>query len=89
MTEFFTWELLGTYAGAVLVATLITQFTKDWFKMPTQLFSYIVAVVVLVASSIVGGNADFANIALCLVNGVVVSLASNGAYSAVTRVAGK
>ena len=89
MTEFFTWELLGTYAGAVLGVTLITQFTKDWIKIPTQLFSYIVSVIVLVSSSIVGSGVNFANIVLCLVNGVVVSLASNGAYSAVTRAVGK
>ena len=89
MTEFFTWELLGTYAGAVLGVTLITQFTKDWIKIPTQLFSYIVAVVILLLVLFTNGNANIANIALCLVNGVVVSLAANGAYSAVTRVAGK
>ena len=73
----------------MLVVTLITQFTKDWIKIPTQLFSYIVSVIVLVSSSIVSGSADFANIALCLVNGVVMSLADNGTYEFAVRVKGK
>ena len=29
MQEFFTWAMLGTYAGAVLATTLITQLLKE------------------------------------------------------------
>ena len=28
MESFFTWAMLGTYAGAVLATSLITQFFK-------------------------------------------------------------
>ena len=29
MNEFVTWQSLGTYAGAVMMVTLITQFLKQ------------------------------------------------------------
>ena len=53
--EFITWGILGTYAGAVSITAIITQFLK---KLPgirnldTQLLSYIVALVILEASTI-------------------------------------
>lgn len=83
MTQFFTWATLGTYAGAVLATTLVTQMLKGVSfidKLPTRIFSYIVAAVVLVLAHVFTGDISPSGIALCLVNAVVVSLASNGAY---------
>lgn len=80
--------MLGTYAGAVLATTLITQLLKGVSfidKLPTRIFSYIVALIVLLAAMFVTGNADAPNAALCLINAVVVSLASNGAFDAVAK----
>jgi len=88
MTDFFTWEMLGTYAGAVLATTLITQLLKGISfidKLPTRIFSYIVALIILLAAMFVTGNADASNAALCVINAVVVSLASNGAFDAVAK----
>ena len=86
--EFFTWTMLATYAGAVMATTLITQLLKGVgfiSKIPTQIFSYGVALVVLLAATFFGGQWTWPDAALCLLNAVVVSLASNGAYEAMAR----
>lgn len=86
MDEFFTWSILGTYAGAVFATTLITQLLKGvplFEKLNARVFSYIVAVLLLFAAAAFTGGLSFSAAALTLVNGVVVALASNGAYDAV------
>lgn len=89
MNEFLTWTTLGTYAGAVLATTLVTQLLKGLSfidKLPTRIFSYIVAVALLVLANVFSGDVSLSGIVLCFVNGVVVSLASNGAFEAVDAV---
>ena len=86
MNEFFTWASLGTYAGAVLATTIITQLLKGisvFDKLPTRIFSYIIAVIVLLAATIFGGAVNVSAVALCFVNAAVVSLAANGAFDAI------
>ena len=86
--EFFTWTMLATYAGAVMATALITQLFKGVgfiSKIPTQIFSYGVALVILLAATFFGGQWSWPDAALCLLNAVVVSLASNGAYEAMAR----
>lgn len=87
--EFFTWDKLGTYAGAAALVALVTQLTKELpyiSKIPTQVWSYILAVLVLIASQVFTGSLSGSSAALALANGVLVSLASNGGYSLITRV---
>ena len=54
MTEqFFTWGDLITYGGAVMAVLIITEFTKDLpgiRRIPTRLWAYLVALVLLVAA---------------------------------------
>ena len=53
--EFFTWEMLATYAGAVLATTLIVQLTKGIGfidRLPTRIYSYFIAVIVLVLAAL-------------------------------------
>ena len=86
MDGFFTWSMLATYAGATMATGLLTQLFKGIFaNMATQLLSYIVALVVLLASTFFTGALTFESGALCLINAAVVSLASNGAYDAIKR----
>lgn len=88
MNEFFTWEILGTYAGATLLVGLVTQLLKDIpgiDKLRTRLFSYAVAVVVLLLATVFSGNLSVDSAVLCLINGAVVSLASNGAFDAIAK----
>jgi uncharacterized membrane protein required for colicin V production len=86
MQEFFTWAMLGTYAGAVLATTLITQLVKEWLKaIPTRIVSYVIALGVLLAAAAFNNALTLADGALCLFNAVIVSLAANGGFDAVTK----
>ena len=85
MNEFFTWTTLATYAGATAAVGLITQLFKGVGfidKIPTRITSYAIALVVLLAATFFTGGLTLESGVLCVVNAVVVSLASNGAYDA-------
>ena len=59
MNEFVNWTTLGTYAGAVMMVTLITQFLKQTplGKLNAQLLSYVIAVLILIgAEAFTGGT---------------------------------
>lgn len=91
MNEFFTWTALATYSGATLATGFFTQILKGMGfidKIPTRVISYVIAVLVLLAATLFTGSFTAGNAVLCLVNAAVVSLASNGAYDAVTLVRG-
>ena len=88
MEEFFTWSALGTCGGATLAVTLITQLVKGvgWIeKLPTRITSYLVALVVLIAAAAVAGELNWSTAGLAVINAVVVSLAANGAFDAVSQ----
>ena len=86
---FFDWSILGTMAGAVAAVGVLTQLTKNIpgiKNMPTQIWSYILAAVVLVLAQVFGDVAlTISGVVLALINAAVVSLAANGAYQAITR----
>lgn len=87
MNEFFTWAILATYAGATLATTLVTQLLKGvgfLDRIPTRIFSYVVALIILLAATFFTGALTCDAAALCVVNAVVVSLAANGAFDAVS-----
>lgn len=84
--DFFTWASLLTYAGAVLATTLVTQLLKGVGfidRIPTRVFAYIVALIILIAATYFTGGFNGESIALCFVNAVVVALAANGAFDAI------
>ena len=90
-TNFFTWDVLGTFGGAILGVAILTQLTKEikYIKaIPTQLWSYIIAVLLLVLSRVFTGEFSASSVGLAFINGALVSLASNGTYSLFTRVKG-
>ena len=92
MNEFFTWTTLATYAGATAAVGLITQLFKGVGfidKIPTRITSYAIALVVLLAATFFTGGLTLESGVLCVVNAVVVSLASNGAYDALAGVSKK
>ena len=91
MDEFFSWEMLGSFAGAAAATGIVTQAVKGIFqKIPTQLVSYVIAVVILgVATTATGGTPDWTGWALVPLNAVVVSLASNGGFEAIKRMSPK
>lgn len=92
MSELFTWQMLGTYAGCTAAVGLITQFIKGvggLSRVPTQLVSYVLALVLMMLSAAFLDGITVEGAVLTVFNAVVVSLASNGGYAAIERVAEK
>lgn len=92
MSELFTWQMLGTYAGCTAAVGLITEFIKGigvLKRIPTQLVSYVLALILMMLSAAFMGGITVDSAVLTVFNAVVVSLASNGGYAAVERVAEK
>lgn len=88
MDNFFNWGMLGTFAGAAAATGIVTQAVKGVFqKIPTQIVSYVIAVVILgLATAATGGAPDWTGWALVPLNAVVVSLSANGGFEAIKRV---
>ena len=87
--EFFDWSLLGSYAGAALAVAVLTQITKGIpgiVRIPTQLWSYILALLTLLLAMLFGPGLSASGAVLALFNAALVSLAANGGYAAVERV---
>lgn len=91
MDSFFDWTMLGSFAGAAAATGIVTQAVKGIFqKIPTQIVSYVIAVLALgLATAATGGASDWTGWALVPLNAVVVSLSANGGFDAVKRVSSK
>lgn len=86
--EFVSWELLGSYAGAMAMVGLLTQLTKNIkfiSAIPTQLWSYILALVVMYSANYFLGQLNPGNAVLILFNSALVSLGANGGYEGIVR----
>lgn len=81
---FFTWDQLGSYAGATIAVILFVEFTKDLpgiKAIPTRIWAYIIAAVLLVLSTVFTADVITpATILLCLINAVIVAMAAVGGY---------
>ncbi len=85
MNEFFTWQMLATEGGATIATALLTQLLKGALKsIPTRLLSYLIALVIMLAANFFLGILNISNTFLLAINAVVVSLASNGGYDALS-----
>jgi len=83
MDNLFTWDVLGTLAGAAAVTYLIVAYTKRlvdsfWPKeLGTDLFAVIVGfLVLLAATAATGQRIDWAAVVLALFNGFLVAAAA-------------
>lgn len=87
--EFFTWSSLATYGGAMVAVMLIVQFTKGFpgiGKLPTRLWAYIVALVVLIVSTLFTETVfSVKAVLLCFINAAVVAAAAIGSYDTMTN----
>lgn len=86
--EFVSWSILGTYAGALAMVITVTQFTKEIKiikKIPTQIWSYMISLAVLYPAYFFCGNLDISNAVLILFNGIIVALAANGGFDALSN----
>ena len=84
MSEYLTWEFLGTFAGAVAAVTLIVQFLKlpidKWRKIPTRYIVFIISLLVLFAVDIFTTKITADVAVLTVLNGFIVTLTAMGAY---------
>ncbi len=86
--EFFLWSDLGTYAGAMLATGIFTQLTKDMkgiSAIPTQLWSYLLALITLLLAAVFSGTFTVSGAVLTIFNAAIISLAANGGYSMLQR----
>ena len=89
--EFFDWSMLGTYAGAVMAVGVLTQLTKGikvLAKIPTQIWSYVLSLIVLILAQVFGPGISAESAVLAVFNAAIVSLAANGGYEALNRKGG-
>ncbi len=92
MTEFFTWQGLVTYSEAALATAMITQLVKEFGftkKIPARIVSYIAALSILLVSTLATAGFDWKQLALTVLNAMIVALASNGAYEALAARTGR
>jgi len=81
----YTWQILGTTAGATAAVTLIVQYVKaplyDLWKIPARVIVYALSALVMACSYVFGGGPFTADSALLLlVNAFVVAMAAMGSY---------
>lgn len=89
---FFDWSYLATFAGCLLAVGIITELLKNIGfikKIPTQIFSWVLALIVLALAQVFTTGITPETAILAVVNSAVVSLAANGGYEALNRLTGK
>lgn len=89
---FFDWSYLATFAGCLLAVGIFTELLKNIGfikKIPTQIFSWVLALIVLVLAQVFTTGITAESAILAVVNSAVVSLAANGGYEALNRLTGK
>ncbi|MEN6317050.1 MAG: hypothetical protein ABFD25_22685 [Clostridiaceae bacterium] len=84
--DYFTWEFLGTMAGAVAATTLVTQFCKfpldKVWKIPTRFVVYGIALLILFAVEFFTGTITTDKVILTMLNAIIVTAAAMGTYEA-------
>lgn len=86
--NFVSWSNLATYGGCLAMVLAITQFTKSLpflKKIPTQLWSFLLALLVLIPAYYFSSSLTVSNLFLILFDAVIVSLAANGGFHALNK----
>lgn len=82
--EPFTWQYIATIAGATAATLLIVQLLKlpldKLWKIPTRIWVYIIALILMLAATQFTTGLDLQTGLLTAVNAVIVALAAMGAY---------
>lgn len=87
--EFFSWEYLLTFAGAMVATGVLTQFLKDvvdkLLHIPTQLLAYLIALTVLMLASWFTGVLTLSGAVLNLFNAALIATAASGTVDSFRR----
>ena len=88
---FYTWAILGTYAGCLAATLVVTQFVKPIWpqKIAVEFLSYIIALLILLLASIFIGGLTLERAGISVLNAVVVALAANGGYNGIKKISVK
>ena len=82
--EPLTWTYLATIAGATAATLLIVQFLKvpldTVWKIPTRIFVYFIALVILLAATAFTTGLTFNAAILTAFNAFIVALTAYGSY---------
>ena len=85
---FLNWSILATYAGTLAFVLAVTQFTKGLAlidRIPTQIWSWIVAMIGMYLGYYFTGQLSVDTAALIPINAILVALAANGGFEALSR----
>ncbi|BCJ94486.1 hypothetical protein acsn021_20550 [Anaerocolumna cellulosilytica] len=84
LSEFMTWDFLGSMAGAIAATTLIVQFLKfpldKVWKIHTRYVVYLIALLLLVLVEVFTGHINLERFLLLALNAVIVATSSMGTY---------
>lgn len=88
--NFFTWEMLATFAGCVAATGIVTELLKKFIKkLDPQIISFVIAMIILVVGQLVAKIFTWNDLLLDAINAVVVSFAANGGFDALKRLFNK
>lgn len=83
-TQPFSWEQLGTIAGAALATMLIVQLLKlpvdKVWKIPTRIIVFLIAAIVMTLATYFTQGISWETALLTLMNAVIAALTAMGAY---------
>ena len=83
--------MLGGFSGAALAVGVLTQITKGApliRRLPTQLWSYLLALATLLLAQVFGPGFSAEGAVLAVFNAALVSLSANGGYAALEKLKG-
>ena len=86
--EFIEWSELASYSGALTMVLIITQLTKElkFIKsIPTQIWSYIIALVILYPTYYFTNQLSASTAVLIIFNSAIIALSANGGFDALMR----
>lgn len=82
--EPFTWQYLGTIAGAAAFTLLVVQFFKvpldKVWKIPTRVLAYLVALTIMLVASAFTSGLTIQTALLAAVNALIAALTAMGGY---------
>ena len=83
----YTWEALGSMAGATAATLMIVQFVKapldKVWHIPTRLLVYLVALVLMLTAQYFSGGLNVERAMLAAVNAVMAALSAYGSYEVI------
>jgi hypothetical protein len=88
MIDFQTWEILGTFAGAMAATKFLTDLVKAFVKIEGKQalgVAVIIGILVVVLAKFFTGLSQPPELVLAVLNGIAVGFAASGFNDALAR----